>query len=66
MQTLHELENLVARLSADDFVKFRNWFLEYEQAKWDARIEEDIKNNKLDVFADKALQDFRNGKHSTL
>ena len=66
METLNELENSIARLSAEDYKKFRDWFMEYEHQKWDVKLEADIKNNKLDAFAKAALQDFNDGKYSIL
>ncbi len=59
METLHELENSVAGLSSDDYKKFRDWFWEHEQQKWDAQIEKNIAENKLDSLVNKALQDYK-------
>ena len=66
METLHQLENSIARLSTDDYKKFRDWFWEYEHQKWDAKIETDIANHKLDALVKAALQNFKDGNYSTL
>ena len=66
MEALHELENSIAGLSADNYKKFRDWFWEYEQQKWDAKIEADLVDKKLDIFANAALQNFKEGKFSKL
>ena len=66
METLQELENSVAALSTSDYKKFRDWFWKQENQKWDAKIESDIKDNKLEALAGKALQDFKDGRHSNL
>ena len=66
MKTVNELENSITGLSAEDYKKFRDWFWEYEHQTWDAKLEADIKNNKLDALANAALQDFKDGKYSTL
>jgi hypothetical protein len=57
-----ELEHSVAQLPEGDFAKFRNWFWEYENEKWDARIEKEITENKLEEMAEKAIADFKSGK----
>lgn len=66
METLHQLENSIAGLSPDDYQKFRDWFWEHEQQKWDVQIESDIKDNKLEAFANAALQDYKDGRYSSL
>ena len=66
MKNLSEIEQSVAKLPEDDFVKFRQWFWEYENEKWDDRIEEDIAGKKLDALADKALSDYNNGNFRAL
>jgi hypothetical protein len=66
MKDLSEIEKSVAKLPENDFAKFRQWFWEYENEKWDARIEKDIAGKKLDGLASKAKTDFNNGKYRTL
>ncbi|MGF2412170.1 hypothetical protein [Ferruginibacter sp.] len=66
MKNLSEIEQTVSQLPDDDFAKFRQWFWEYETEKWDARIEKDIAHKKLDGLANKALDDFNNGKYKSL
>lgn len=66
METLNELENSIIRLSAEEYKKFRDWFWEYEQERWDAKIEKDIEDKKLDTLANAALKNFKDGKYSTL
>jgi hypothetical protein len=66
MKNLSEIEQSVAKLPEDDFAKFREWFWEYENEKWDDRIEKDIAAKKLDALANKALSDYNTGKYKTL
>ena len=42
MKDLSEIEKSVAKFPEDDFAKFRQWLWEYENEKWDDRIEKDI------------------------
>lgn len=66
MIALQELENEVKNLPKQDFNQFRNWFLDYENSKWDKEIEEDIYSGKLDDIMNNAKKDFKNGKYETL
>ena len=66
MIALQELKNEVKNLPKQDFNQFRNWFLDYENNKWDKEIEEDIYSGKLDDIMNNAKKDFKNGKYETL
>ena len=66
MKNLSEIEQSVTQLPEGDFAKFRQWFWEYENEKWDARIDKDIAGKKLDALAQKALSDYNTGKYKTL
>jgi hypothetical protein len=66
MKNLSEIEQSVAKLQENDFAKFRQWFWEYENEKWDNRIEKDIADKKLDTLASKALSDYNTGKFKSL
>jgi hypothetical protein len=52
----------VQNLPPSDFVRFRNWFVEFEAARWDAQIETDAKSGKLDALAAEAMTEYRGGK----
>jgi hypothetical protein len=66
MNKLTEIESSVAKLKEDDFAKFRQWFWEYENEKWDRQIEKDIAGKKLDGLAAKAIADFKKGNFKSL
>ena len=66
MQKLIELESSVSQLSDNEYSKFRQWFLDYENERWDAKIEKDIAEKKLDPFAVQAIKDFKQGKYKPL
>ena len=66
MKNLSEIEQSVAKLQENDFAKFRQWFWEYENEKWDKRIEQDIADKKLDTLASKAISDYNTGKFKSL
>jgi hypothetical protein len=61
MRNIKEIQNAITRLSAEDLARFRNWFDEFDSALFDAKIERDIWNGKLDAIAENALRN-REGK----
>ena len=48
------LEQHVSTLDDDSFSKFRAWFHEFEQMRWDKKIESDSNAGKLDFLIDAA------------
>ena len=66
MSSVDEIEEAVKDLSEADYVKFRDWFAEFEASQWDARIENDIAEGKLDQLADKAVAINRSGAAKAL
>jgi len=67
--TLNEVELLEQRIAALDnvaFAKLRDWFVEFEQRRWDQKIETDESEGKLDVLINNALAEYKSGKASEL
>ncbi len=66
MNNLSDIEQSVSQLTQDEFVKFRLWFWEFENKKWDDQIKKDISENKLANMANEALADYNKGKFKLL
>ena len=66
MNSLSDIEQSVSQLPDDDFARFRQWFMEFENKKWDWQIEQDINENKLSNMANEALADYKKGKFKSL
>jgi hypothetical protein len=66
MEKLTQLENSVSKLSNDEFEEFRQWFWQYENERWDVQLEKDIKENKLDLLANEAIENFKKGNYKPL
>ena len=66
MNSLSDIEQSVSQLTKDEFAKFRLWFWEFENKKWDDQIIKDISENKLANMANEALADYNKGKFKTL
>jgi hypothetical protein len=60
--TVDDIEKAVAKLSARELERFRLWFDEFDAARFDAKIERDVKDGKLDRLAEAAMEDFRKGR----
>jgi hypothetical protein len=62
MMTVEDLEKAVTELPADQLAEFRAWFEAFEAARFDERIERDVKAGRLDRLAEQALADLRAGR----
>ena len=49
------LENRIAKLDNDSFSMLRDWFIEFDQARWDKKLEADSNSGKLDFLINAAL-----------
>jgi len=66
MTTVAEITGAVRRLPKRDLAKFRNWFAKYDAAQWDAELERDVAEGRLDKLAREALRDLRTGRTTEL
>jgi len=66
MAELEYIEHQVQQLSPSDFVKFREWFREYEWQAWNRQIEHDSKSGKLKMLDEKAFADHAAGRTRSL
>jgi hypothetical protein len=66
MTKLEKLENEVKLLAADELAAFREWFLEYDWAKWDQEIKADAAAGRLDGMVKEAMKEFKAGKSKKL
>jgi hypothetical protein len=57
MTKIEDIERAVAELAPDEFARFRAWFEAFEAARFDAGIERDAKNGRLDRLTEDALAD---------
>jgi hypothetical protein len=60
--TIEDLETAVAKLPPDQLAKFRDWFEAFDAARFDEKIERDVKAGKLDRLAKQALADHAHGR----
>jgi len=55
------LEQHIAELDDTSFSKLRDWFIEYEQTRWDRKIEADSNAGKLDFLINAGLAEHQAG-----
>lgn len=63
--TFDEVELIEQRIAALDnvaFARLRDWFVEFEQRRWDQKIETDQSEGKLDALINVALTEYQAGK----
>jgi len=58
MSEVEELESRVYNLPTEDFAKFRDWFLELENERWDNQIRSDFKAGKFNRLIEKTREEF--------
>lgn len=56
------LENRIAKFDNDSFSMLRDWFIEFDQARWDKKLEADSNSGKLDFLINAALAEHQAGK----
>ena len=61
MSTAVEIEHAIEQLPAEELARFRAWFAEFDSRRWDEQLGTDIAAGLLDVLANEALSDLRNG-----
>ena len=57
MSKVDKLEQQVQALSPEELAQFREWFLEFDWAVWDAQLERDARAGKLAAAAENALRE---------
>lgn len=58
------LKQHIAELDDASFLKLRDWFIEFDQARWDKKLEADSNSGKLDFLINAALAEHEAGLHT--
>lgn len=61
MTTVLEIERAIEQLPSDQFSTIHDWIVERDWRMWDAQIERDSADGKLDFLVDEALRDAKAG-----
>jgi len=62
MTSVETIEEQIAELDNASFSKLRDWFVEFDQSRWDKQIEADSNAGKLDFLINPALVEHQAGK----
>lgn len=62
MTNVETIEAQIAVLDNASFSKLRDWFVEFDQSRWDKQIEADSNAGKLDFLINAALAEHQAGK----
>jgi hypothetical protein len=66
MSSVEQIEEAITQLSPEEFAKLRQWILERDWEEWDAQIEADAKNGKLDRLFAQAVAEHKAGESTPL
>jgi hypothetical protein len=61
MIQIEMLEQQIAELDDASFSRLRDWFIEFDQARWDKKLEADSNSGKLDFLINAALAEHEAG-----
>jgi hypothetical protein len=64
--SIQEIENAVAKLSADELTTFSQWFEEFIADQWDRQIEQDAKAGRLNEVLHRAKEHQEAGRVTPL
>lgn len=59
MVTAEDIEKAVEQLSPEELARFRSWFDAFDADRFDAAIERDARDGKLDTMAEEAIATYR-------
>ena len=62
MTTVETITAAIAKLSPEQVAQIRAWLDERTEAEWDAQIEQDEGEGRLDTLAERALAEHRAGR----
>ena len=62
MTTVEAITAAIAELPPEQVAQIRAWLDEWAEAEWDAQIEQDEREGRLDGLADRALAEHRAGR----
>ena len=59
---IKELESAIAQLPPSELAELAKWFEEFHAQIWDAQLEQDVKDGRLDALLKQAEQEFEQGQ----
>ena len=66
MTSLPDIERAVKQLTERQLAEFRAWFERFDAEQWDAQLERDVAEGRLDRSAREATDDLKHGRGTDL
>ena len=66
MSSVPEIEAAIRQLAPDELAAFRDWFADFDSARWDRQLDRDVAAGRLDALADEAILDQQEGRTKPL
>jgi hypothetical protein len=66
MTTAEDIEKAIEQLPPGELARLRAWFEAFDSDRFDAAIERDASDGKLDAFAEEAIEAYRAGQSRDL
>jgi hypothetical protein len=66
MTTAEDIEKAIEQLPPGELARLRAWFEAFDSDRFDAAIERDARDGKLDAFAEEAIEAYRAGQSRDL
>jgi len=66
MTTAEDIEKAIEQLPPHELARFRAWFDAFDADRFDAAIERDARDGRLDAFAEEAIAAYRAGQSRDL
>ena len=63
---VHEIESAIAQLPRAQVAELATWFEQFHAQLWDAQIEQDVRNGRLDSLLQETQQDLDSGRCESL
>ena len=63
---VQEIESAITKLPRPQLAELATWFEQFHAQLWDAQIEQDVDNGRLDSLLEEAKRDFDSGRCESL
>ena len=63
---VQEIESAIAQLPRAQVAELATWFEQFHAQIWDAQIEQDLRDGRLDSLLEEAKRDFDSGRCESL
>jgi hypothetical protein len=61
MSTATDIERAIEQLPPEELARLRQWFAEFDGARWDRQFDDDVAAGRFDGLAKEALADLHQG-----